>query len=126
MPARVTGSRCQMARSPALSLMLSGRRGGAGRAPPQPLTSSFDGADAVLRQLGWTAVMFVDVGNVTERTRGYASWARLGAAQLSGRWELQLHAGRGHHNIRYDPAGTMGPFYAYLVEGKVPTGEVDC
>jgi hypothetical protein len=30
------------------------------------LANSFDGADAVLRQLGWTAVMFVDVGSVDE------------------------------------------------------------
>jgi peptidoglycan/xylan/chitin deacetylase (PgdA/CDA1 family) len=77
------------------------------------LTNSFDGADDVLRKLGWTAVMFVDVGHVAAGAPGYASWARLAAAQRSGRWELQLHAGRGHHNIAYDAAGTTGPFYAY-------------
>jgi poly-beta-1,6-N-acetyl-D-glucosamine N-deacetylase len=82
------------------------------------LASSFDGADAVLRKLGWTAVMFVDAGDVAARVPGYASWARLAAAQRSGRWELQLHAGRGHHNIAYDAAGTTGPFYAYRVAGR--------
>jgi peptidoglycan/xylan/chitin deacetylase (PgdA/CDA1 family) len=84
------------------------------------LANSFAGADAVLRQLHWTAVMFVDVGNVQDGSSGYASWERLAAAQRSGRWELQLHAGRGHHNIVYDAKGTTGPFYAYRVVDKEP------
>jgi hypothetical protein len=34
--------------------------------------------------------------------------------QRSGRWSIQLHAGRGHHNIRYGPGEReVGPFYAY-------------
>ena len=76
------------------------------------LANSFEGADPVLRQLGWTAVMFVDVGNVDAGTDRYASWRQIEDAQRSGRWEMQLHAGRGHHNIPYDAKGTMGPFYA--------------
>jgi peptidoglycan/xylan/chitin deacetylase (PgdA/CDA1 family) len=82
------------------------------------LESSFDRADAVLRNLGWTAVMFVDVGHVEQHAPGYASWARIEAAQRSGRWELQLHAGRGHHDVVYDAAGTTGPFYAYRLPGE--------
>jgi peptidoglycan/xylan/chitin deacetylase (PgdA/CDA1 family) len=82
------------------------------------LNSSFDGADAVLRSLGWTAVMFVDVGHVHVRAPGYASWGRLAAEERSGRWELQLHAGRGHHDIVYNAAGTTGPYYAYRVVGR--------
>jgi peptidoglycan/xylan/chitin deacetylase (PgdA/CDA1 family) len=76
------------------------------------LANSFAGADPVLRQLGWTAVMFVDVGSVDAGEPRYASWKQIEAAQRSGRWEMQLHAGRGHHNIPYDAAKTMGPFYA--------------
>lgn len=91
--------------------------------PPHPflltfddsLDNSFRGADAALRQLRWTAVMFVDVGSVEERHPRYASWDEIAAAQRSGRWEMQLHAGRGHHNIAYDAAGTTGPFYANRV-----------
>jgi peptidoglycan/xylan/chitin deacetylase (PgdA/CDA1 family) len=79
------------------------------------LANSFDGADAVLRQLGWTAVMFVDVGSVDKGEDHYASWDQIAAAQRSGRWDMQLHAGRGHHNIPYDAKGTMGPFYANRV-----------
>jgi peptidoglycan/xylan/chitin deacetylase (PgdA/CDA1 family) len=96
------------------------------RLPPRPLlltfddslAGSFDGADAVLRELGWTAVMFVDVGGVDAGAPGRASWDELRAAQRSGRWELQLHAGRGHHNIVYDAHGTTGPFYAYRIQGR--------
>ncbi|HEX7300469.1 MAG TPA: polysaccharide deacetylase family protein [Solirubrobacteraceae bacterium] len=91
--------------------------------PPHPLLLTFDdsldnsfkGADAVLRQLRWTAVMFVDAGSVEARRPRYASWDEIAAAQRSGRWEMQLHAGRGHHNIVYDAAGTTGPFYANRV-----------
>jgi peptidoglycan/xylan/chitin deacetylase (PgdA/CDA1 family) len=79
------------------------------------LASSLEGADAVLRQLHWTAVMFVDVGSVDAGLPGYAEWARIAAAQRSRRWEMQMHAGRGHHNIVYDAFGTTGPFYAYRV-----------
>jgi peptidoglycan/xylan/chitin deacetylase (PgdA/CDA1 family) len=94
--------------------------------PPHPLlltfddalTSSFDGADGVLRELGWTAVMFVDVGAVDLGAPGYARWERLTAAQSSKRWDLQLHAGRGHHNVAHDAAGTVGPFYAYRTRGE--------
>jgi peptidoglycan/xylan/chitin deacetylase (PgdA/CDA1 family) len=82
------------------------------------LRNSLDGADAALRQLHWTAVMYVDVGNVVAGSRGYAGWDRLAAAERSGRWELQLHAGRGHHNIAYDAAGTKGPFYAYRMANR--------
>jgi peptidoglycan/xylan/chitin deacetylase (PgdA/CDA1 family) len=84
------------------------------------LANSFEGADAVLRQLGWTAVMYVDVGSVDAGRPGYAGWDRIAAAQRSRRWEVQLHAGRGHHNIAYDAKGTMGPFYAYRVLDKEP------
>jgi peptidoglycan/xylan/chitin deacetylase (PgdA/CDA1 family) len=87
------------------------------------LASSFEGADAVLRQLGWSAVMFVDVGSVDEGEHGYASWEQIEAAQRSGRWEMQLHAGRGHHNIPYDAAKTMGPFYANRVLASESLGD---
>jgi peptidoglycan/xylan/chitin deacetylase (PgdA/CDA1 family) len=94
--------------------------------PPRPLLLTFDdslvgsldGADAVLRDVGWTAVMFVDVGGVEVHAPGRARWDQLRAAQRSGRWEMQLHAGRGHHSIAYDTAGTTGPYYAYRVEGR--------
>jgi poly-beta-1,6-N-acetyl-D-glucosamine N-deacetylase len=87
------------------------------------LANSFQGADPVLRQLGWNAVMFVDVGSVDEGEDHYASWEQIAGAQRSGRWEMQLHAGRGHHNIPYDAAGTMGPFYANRVLASESLGD---
>jgi peptidoglycan/xylan/chitin deacetylase (PgdA/CDA1 family) len=90
--------------------------------PAHPVLITFDdgradalrSADPVLARLGWSAVMFVDAGAVDNRTREYASWDELAAMQRSGRWSIQLHAGRGHHSIRYG-AGTreVGPYYAY-------------
>ena len=97
--------------------------------PPHPILITFDdgradalrNADPVLARLGWSAVMFVDVGAVDRGTPEYATWDELSAMQRSGRWSLQLHAGRGHHSIRYgDGEREVGPFYAYR---DVPNGE---
>jgi peptidoglycan/xylan/chitin deacetylase (PgdA/CDA1 family) len=90
--------------------------------PDHPILLTFDdgradalrNADQVLARYAWSAVMFVDVGAVTNRSPEYATWQDLAAMQGSGRWSVQLHAGRGHHNIRYGAgAGDVGPFYAY-------------
>jgi peptidoglycan/xylan/chitin deacetylase (PgdA/CDA1 family) len=97
--------------------------------PPHPILITFDdgradalrNADPVLARLGWSAVMFVDVGAVDGGTPGYATWEQLAAMQRGGRWSIQLHAGRGHHSIRYgDGEREVGPFYAYR---DVPNGE---
>jgi peptidoglycan/xylan/chitin deacetylase (PgdA/CDA1 family) len=90
--------------------------------PPRPLLLTFDGArldswtgsDAILRKLGFHAVLFVDVGRVEEEDPEYLTWKELNALQRSGRWEVQLQSGTGHHQIRYGPApDDVGPFYAY-------------
>jgi peptidoglycan/xylan/chitin deacetylase (PgdA/CDA1 family) len=71
-------------------------------------------ADGVLARYGWSAAMFVDVGAVSAGAAEYATWEQLAAMQKSGRWSIQLHAGRGHHNIRYGAgARDVGPYYAY-------------
>jgi peptidoglycan/xylan/chitin deacetylase (PgdA/CDA1 family) len=90
--------------------------------PAHPLLITFDdgradavpNADRVLARHGWSAVMFVDVGAVAAGAAEYATWNQLAAMQRSGRWSIQLHAGRGHHNIRYGAGEReVGPFYAY-------------
>ena len=97
--------------------------------PPHPILITFDdgradavpNADRVLARYGWSAVMFVDVGAVTAGASEYATWDQLAAMQRSGRWSIQLHAGRGHHNIRYGAGEReVGPFYAYR---DAPHGE---
>jgi peptidoglycan/xylan/chitin deacetylase (PgdA/CDA1 family) len=90
--------------------------------PDHPILITFDdgradalvNADAILARYGWTATMFVDVGAVTAQAPEYATWNQLASMQRSGRWSIQLHAGRGHHNIRYGAGEReVGPFYAY-------------
>ncbi len=69
--------------------------------PPRPLLLTFDdgrtdswtGADSILRELHFNAVMFVDVGRVDHGDPEYLTWQELRTAQDSGRWELQLHSG---------------------------------
>ncbi len=95
--------------------------------PPRPLLLTFDdaradswtGADGILAELGFDAVMFVDVGRVEDGDPEYSTWEELDLMQASGRWELQLHSGEGHQQIRYGPGDDdFGPYYAYLKEGE--------
>ena len=95
--------------------------------PPRPLLLTFDdaranswtGADEVLSDLDFNAVMFVDVGRVDGGDPEYLTWPELAAMQDSGRWNLQLHSGRGHKRIRYGSGpDALGPFYAYEKLGE--------
>jgi peptidoglycan/xylan/chitin deacetylase (PgdA/CDA1 family) len=95
--------------------------------PPRPLLLTFDdaradswtGADGILRKLHFNAVMFVDVGRVDAGDPEYLTWQRLQKLQGSGRWELQLHSGKGHVQIHYGPDDNdYGPFYAYEQPGE--------
>jgi peptidoglycan/xylan/chitin deacetylase (PgdA/CDA1 family) len=95
--------------------------------PPRPLLLTFDdaradswtGADGILSELRFTAVMFVDVGRVDAGDPEYLTWQELQKLQAGGRWELQLHSGKGHHQIRYGPGDhDYGPFYAYAQRGE--------
>jgi hypothetical protein len=90
--------------------------------PARPLLLTFDGgradtwlgSDAILRELGFNAVLFVDVGRVAAKEREYLTWRELNALQASGRWEVQLQSGRGDRRIRYGSGPEdVGPFYAY-------------
>ena len=95
--------------------------------PPRPLLLTFDdaranswtGGDDVLRKLGFTAVMFVDVGRVENGDPEYATWEELELMQETGRWQLQLHAGEGHQLIQYGPdPDQIGAYYAYEEEAE--------
>ncbi len=95
--------------------------------PPRPLLLTFDdaradswtGGDGILRELGFNAVMFVDVGRVDDGDPEYLTWEELEAMQAGGLWELQLHSGQGHQLIKYGPGpDDEGAFYAYEEEGE--------
>jgi peptidoglycan/xylan/chitin deacetylase (PgdA/CDA1 family) len=90
--------------------------------PARPLLLTFDGgradswlaSDAILRKLGFGAVLFVDVGRVVAKDPEYLTWRELNTMQRSGRWEVQLQSGRGDRRIQYGPGpDDVGPFYAY-------------
>jgi peptidoglycan/xylan/chitin deacetylase (PgdA/CDA1 family) len=90
--------------------------------PPRPLLLTFDGgrldawrrSDAVLRELGFGAVAFVDVGCVEAGNRACLTWEELERLHGSGRWDVQLQSGTGGRRIRYGPErDDVGPFYAY-------------
>jgi peptidoglycan/xylan/chitin deacetylase (PgdA/CDA1 family) len=95
--------------------------------PARPLLLTFDdaradswtGADGILSELGYRAVMLVDVGRVDEGDPEYLTWAELETVEASGRWQLQLHSGDGHRQIHYGPGpDDYGAFYAYKQDGE--------
>jgi Polysaccharide deacetylase len=80
---------------------------------------SWTGADGILRKLHFNAVMFVDVGRVDGDDPEYLTWDELATVQDSGHWQLQLHSGKGHTQIRYGSGpDDVGPFYAYKKQGE--------
>jgi peptidoglycan/xylan/chitin deacetylase (PgdA/CDA1 family) len=99
--------------------------------PPRPLLLTVDGArldswtgsDAILRKLGFTAVIFADVGRVEAEDPEYLTYDELERLQSSGRWDVQLQSGTGNRLIKYGAAaGDVGPFYAYRGSEEVLGG----
>ena len=99
--------------------------------PPRPLLLTFDGGrraswtgtDAILRQLGFNAVLFVDVGRVEEADPDYLTWEELSRLETSDRWDVQLLSGTGNRKIQYGPSpDDVGPFYAYRGSEEVLGG----
>lgn len=91
--------------------------------PRAPILVTFDdgrldayrGADPILASLGARATQFVIVDKQEARDPGFMSWADVEEAHRSGRWDIQLHAHRGHQRIPVRPAsGVAGvaPFFA--------------
>ena len=99
--------------------------------PPRPLLLTFDGGrldswtgtDGILRELGFTAVLFVDVGRVEEADPEYLTWEELSRLEGGRRWDVQLQSGTGHRQIQYGPSpDDVGPFYAYRGSEEVLGG----
>ena len=98
---------------------------------PHPFLLTFDDGrveswtqtDDILREHGFEAAIFVDVGRVVARDPDHLSWEQLDALQASGRWEVQLQSGSGNYLIRYGSGGgDVGSFYAYRGEQEVLGG----
>ena len=99
--------------------------------PPRPLLVTFADArldswaasDAILRRLGFRAVLFVQVGPIEQHDPEVLTWHELDRVQRSGRWEVQLQSGTGDRLIRFGPEpDDLGPFYAYRGSEEVLGG----
>ena len=99
--------------------------------PPRPLLVTFAdarldswaGSDAILRRLGFNAVLFVEVGPIEKHDPEVLTWNELDRLQRSGRWDVQLQSGTGDRLIRFGPgADDVGPFYAYRGSEEVLGG----
>lgn len=86
--------------------------------PPRPIlitfddgyVSSYEVADPILAQYGWTAAMYIPTGFIGDH--GRLSWAQLRQMQASGRWDIDEHAGNGHVLVDAGATGRRLPFYA--------------
>jgi hypothetical protein len=99
--------------------------------PPHPLLLTFAdarldtwaGSDAILRKLGFEAVLFVEIGPIEKNAREVLTWEELNQRRRSGRWDVQFGAGTGDRRFRYGPApGDLGEFYAYRGSEEVLGG----
>jgi peptidoglycan/xylan/chitin deacetylase (PgdA/CDA1 family) len=107
------------------------RSGSTAGLPQNPILLTFDdgrldsyrGANATLERFGDVATIFVVAAWPEERPEWALDWSELAKMQESGVWDVQEHAGRGHHHNQVDPAGGHGEFYAYL--GWHPEGGLE-
>jgi peptidoglycan/xylan/chitin deacetylase (PgdA/CDA1 family) len=99
--------------------------------PSRPLLLTFSdarldswaGSDATLERLGFSAVLFVEIGPIEKNRPEVLTWKELDAAQRSGRWDVQLQSGTGDRLIRFGPGpDDVGPFYAYRGSEEVLGG----
>jgi poly-beta-1,6-N-acetyl-D-glucosamine N-deacetylase len=95
------------------------------RLPSRPVLITFDdsrldsyrGADRVLQRYRLRATMFAITGSISDQSTTYLKWDELRAMRDSGRWDVQLHADRGHVDIPTG-GGHRGPFYANFFPGE--------
>lgn len=101
------------------------------RLPPRPLLLTFDGGrldswtrgDAVLRERGLNAVIFVNVGRAEREHPAHLTYDELDRLQASGRWDVQLQSGNAGGLIKYGPGDDdVGPFNAYRGSEEVLGG----
>jgi hypothetical protein len=99
--------------------------------PPHPLLLTFadarldswTGSDAIVRRLGFNAVLFVEVGPIEKHDPEVLTWEELDRVQRSGRWDVQLQSGTGDRLFRWGPRpDDVGPFYAYRGSEEVLGG----
>ena len=98
--------------------------------PNKPLVLTFDdgyrsswvATDRLLRELGFEATMFLEVGKIGVEPN-YLDWDEVRTMYRSGRWNPQVHNGRLNQPIAYgDGVNDVGPPYAYRDRGETFAG----
>jgi hypothetical protein len=84
---------------------------------------SWAGSDAILARLGFSGVLFADIGPIEKSDPEVLTWEELDRLQRSGRWDVQFGSGTGDRLIQYGPGeDDVGPFYAYRGSEEVLGG----
>jgi peptidoglycan/xylan/chitin deacetylase (PgdA/CDA1 family) len=71
--------------------------------------------DAILKEMGFQAVMFVIPLMQENQYPAYLSWEELNQMHQSGRWDIQTHGYKYHNIIKIDAQGTTGNFASNLM-----------
>lgn len=74
------------------------------------LRTSYYAADDILKELGFTAVMFVIASMPGHNYPAYLSWAELNQMRATGRWEMQAHGYNFHYLIPVNSQGAIGDY----------------
>jgi poly-beta-1,6-N-acetyl-D-glucosamine N-deacetylase len=90
---------------------------GGTRLPRHAVLIAFDGgherdwtlADDLLARYGFSAVVFIDPGQIAGRGSGYLSWTQLTAMTASRRWSVGLDFEDAGQSVAIDANGTRGP-----------------
>ncbi len=75
-------------------------------------TDSFQNADPILEEMGFTATMFVPVGDIATHGAYTANWSTLRKMLDTGRWDMQCHGTEAQHYIPVNAKGHTGRFMA--------------
>lgn len=73
---------------------------------------SYYPVDPILKELDYTAVMFVITGTFSSPNNFHLTTSELQEMQNSGRWDLEAHAFRGHGTIPITAEGGQGHYYS--------------
>lgn len=91
---------------------------GNGALPKNPIIISFDdarsdsfyNADPILKETGFTATMFVPVGDIGTNSAYTVVWSEVRSFFDTGRWDVQCHSTEGQHVIPVNSEGHLGRF----------------
>lgn len=86
--------------------------------PEKPILITFDdgrkdsylNGDAILKELGFKAVMFIVTDKQDSEDSFFLGWDELREMHASGTWDIEAHANKGHDAIQVDADGNVGNY----------------